>query len=63
MNLLVKLALAGALAVSVTACHKPEHQICKGDQAQRTACILLIVGAVKAVKLVALSSHHNTVQR
>lgn len=63
MKLLVNLALAGALATSVTACHQPDHRICKGDQAQRTACVLLIVGAIKAVKLVALSQHHNAPRR
>jgi len=56
---LTRLVLAGVMALGLTACHKPEHRICDGDKVQRTTCILLIVGAVKAVKLVALSSHHG----
>ncbi len=55
---LTKLALVGALALGLVAC-QPGQRICEGDKVQRTTCILLIVGAVKAVKLVALSSHHG----
>ena len=42
--------------MGLVAC-QPGQRICEGDKAQRTVCILLIVGAVKAVKLVALSHH------
>lgn len=60
---IARIAIAGTLALTLTACHKPEHRICDGDQAQRTACVLLIVGAIKAVKLVALTGHHNAPRR
>ncbi len=56
--LLTRFALVGALALGLVAC-QPGQRICDGDKAQRTACILLIVGAIKAVKLVALSHHHG----
>jgi hypothetical protein len=56
--MLTRFALVGALALTLVAC-QPGQRICEGDKAQRTACILLIVGAVKAVKLVALSHHHG----
>jgi hypothetical protein len=63
MSVSTKFALAGALALSLAACQQPAHRICEGDKAHRTACVLLIVGAIKAVKLVALSQHHNAPRR
>ena len=43
-----------ALALSLAACHTPEHRFCDDDN--RTVCLLLLGGAVKAVALIALSN-------
>ncbi|MEX0628769.1 MAG: hypothetical protein WEB63_09040 [Cucumibacter sp.] len=51
-----KLLLTGALALSLAACHVPEHRICDGDDDDRTLCIALIVGAGAAIKLIAFSA-------
>ena len=49
-----KLTIAGAMALSLAACHTPEHRFCDDDN--RTVCLLLLGGAVKAVALIALSN-------
>ncbi|HUV32030.1 MAG TPA: hypothetical protein VMW31_00540 [Devosiaceae bacterium] len=53
---LTRFALVGALALGVAACHTPENRLCDSEvKAERVACVVLIVGAVKAVKLIAFS--------
>jgi hypothetical protein len=55
---LTKFALAGLLALSLSACHVPGGTLCDDTQSDsaRALCIALIIGAVKGGALLLLSA-------
>lgn len=55
MAQLTKLLLAGALALSIAACHEPGHVMCD-DSGNRPLCIALIAGAAVTFKALAIGA-------
>jgi hypothetical protein len=57
-----KFAVAGALMLTVVACHEAGHEWCDWDDDGETdgGCVALVVGAGAALKLVAFSALDNS---